>query len=111
MYDDIITVVNQLQEKGSVEWHLNNTLITLIPKVAALNGFRDFRPIRLAAGVYIQNHNQCSWKKVLRVSHPNTKMHSWKEDISFIVVTLLMKLTQIEEGMGMVFQGRYDKGI
>lgn len=42
MEEDIIKVVKEFQEEGFIDWRLNNTYITLTPKVEAPKDIGDF---------------------------------------------------------------------
>lgn len=45
--EDFMKVVKHFEETGSLDWRINNTLISLIPKKETVEVIKDFRPISL----------------------------------------------------------------
>lgn len=50
--EDFMKVVDEFNEKGGVDWRLNCTFLSLIPKKNAAIELKDFRPISLVSTIY-----------------------------------------------------------
>ncbi|KAF5206932.1 Transposon tx1 uncharacterized protein [Thalictrum thalictroides] len=49
---DIMEVVKEFDQTGFLDWRVNTTFITLIPKISGARSIGDFRPISLVGGIY-----------------------------------------------------------
>lgn len=52
MKTKILAVFKEFQDTGYLDWRLNTTFITLVPKLEGEKEIFDFRPISLLSGVY-----------------------------------------------------------
>lgn len=52
MKQEILAVLNEFQNYGYLDWRLNTTFITLVPKEEEEKEITDYRPICFPSGVY-----------------------------------------------------------
>lgn len=95
MKRDIMRIFNSFSKTGFLDWRLNSTFISLIPKEPGASSIKDFRPIALFSGCYkIVANVLANWLKPILPSlvselQGTTVKGRQIQDLSYMVNKLL----------------------